>query len=207
MPNLPMKKTKEIITGCCLVGLSLALTSDAYATGARGELTCYNSCRNYSIETPADYDNEDQAAQALYNDALAFCSDQGGLAYHMVESFYASENNKLHGTSWEVTSYNSGRGLVDINFYKELNIQFGDDGRFWGRSFCNAYGGYYTVSGDRISKRIDTMTVMACGDGFISRKENLFREAVGAATRYEIRGDQLILKDDYGTVLALLSRK
>ena len=108
MPNLAMKKTKEIITGCCcLVALSLAFTTAAYGIGARGELTCYNSCRNYSIETPADYDNEDQAAQALYNDALAFCSDQGGLAYYRVESFYAAENIQLPETSWEVTSYNN----------------------------------------------------------------------------------------------------
>lgn len=207
MPNLALKKTKEIITGCCLVGLSLAVTTDAYALGARGELTCYDSCRNYSIETTAHYDSEDRAAQVLYNDALTFCSDKGGLADYSVDSFFGAENMQLSGTSWEVTSYHDGRGLVDINFYKELNIQFGDDGRFWGHSFCNKYSGDYTVSGDRISKRIDTMTVMACGNEFISRKEKLFREAFRDAARYETRGDELILKDDNGTVVALLTRR
>lgn len=207
MSNLAMKKTKEIFTACCLVALSLAFTTDAHAIGARGEFTCYNSCENYSIETTTNYYSEDQATQGLYNDALTFCYDKGGLAGYSVNSFFSAANIQLPGTFWEMTSYNDGRGLVDINFYKELDLQFGEDGRFWGHSFCNKYSGDYTVSGDRISKRIDTMTVMACGNEFISRKEKLFQEALGDAARYETRGDQLILKDDNGTVVALLTRR
>lgn len=205
MPNLALKKTKEIITGCCLVGLSLAVTTDTYALGARGELTCYDSCRNYSIETTAHYDSEDRAAQVLYNDARTFCSDKGGLADYSVDSFFGAENMQLSGTSWEVTSYNDGRGLVDINFYKELDIYFGEDGIVEGTSFCNGYAGRYTVSGNRISMS-PAATFKLC-ERFIMRQENLLLEAFRDAARYETRGDELILKDDNGTVVALLTRR
>lgn len=207
MPNLALKKTKEIISGCCLVGLSLALTPDAHATGARGELTCYDSCKSYSIETKADYYSEDRAAQVLYNDALTFCSDKGGLADYSVDSFFSAENIQLAGTSWEVTSYNDGRGLVDINFYKELDIYFGEDGIVEGTSFCNDYtGSYYTASENQISMRAGTSTYKSCEEGRM-RKDQLLMEALRDAARYETRGDQLILKDDYGTVVALLARR
>jgi heat shock protein HslJ len=206
MPNLALKKTKEIITGCCLVGLSLAVTTDAYALGARGELTCYDSCRNYSIETTAHYDSEDRAAQVLYNDALTFCYDKGGLADYSVDSFFGAENMRLSGTSWEVTSYNDGRGLVDINFYKELDLQFGEDGRFRGGSFCNNYMGEYTVSGNRISMKGGIITYKSCEERRM-RQDELLLEAFRDAARYETRGDELILKDDNGTVVALLTRR
>ncbi|WP_446010172.1 META domain-containing protein [Candidatus Electrothrix sp.] len=169
-------------------------------------MTCYNSCRNYSIETPADYDNEDQAAQALYNDALAFCSDQGGLAYYRVESFYGDENVQLSGTSWEVTRYNDGRGLVDINLYRELDLRFWEDGKFGGRAFCNNYMGDYTVSEDEISMEAVISTYKWCEQRRM-RQDDLLVEAFRDAARYETRGDQLILKDDYGRVVLLLSRK
>jgi len=200
MPNLALKKTKEIITACCLVALSLAFTTHAYALGARGELTCYNSCRNYSIETPADHYTEDQAAENLYRDALAFCSDKGGLASHKVESFFSAENIQLSGTSWEVTDYNDGRELVDIKSYQKLDIRFEEDGTVHGASFCNDYAGYYTVSEDKISMR--PVATFALCEGLM-RQEELFRDAA----RYETRGDQLILEDDNGTVVALLARK
>ena len=204
MPNLDMKKTKEIITACCLVALSLAFTTDAHAIGARGELTCYNSCENYSIETTTNYYSEDQATQGLYNDALTFCFDKGGLANYSVNSFFSAENIQLSGSSWEVTSYNDGQGLVDINFYKELNIHFGEDGILQGRSFCNDYAGYYTVFENQISMG-PAATFMLC-EGLM-RQEDLFLEALRAAEKYEARGDQLILKDGNGTVIALLTRR
>ncbi|MDU9049757.1 MAG: META domain-containing protein [Candidatus Electrothrix sp. Rat3] len=184
--------------------MSLALTTDAYALGARGDLTCYNSCRNYSIETTANYDSEDRAAQVLYNDALAFCSDKGGLANHRVDSFFSAENIQLPGTSWEVTDYNDGRELVDINSYQKLDIRFEEDGTVQGASFCNDYTGYYTVSEDKISMR-PVATFGVC-EGLM-RQEELFLEALRDAARYETRGDQLILEDDNGTVVALLVRK
>ncbi|MCI5138008.1 MAG: META domain-containing protein [Candidatus Electrothrix sp. AR1] len=204
MSNLAMKKTKDIITACCLVALSLAFTTDAHAIGARGEFTCYSSCENYSIETTTNYYNEDQATQGLHNDALTFCSDKGGLAGYSVNSFFSAANIQLPRTSWEVTSYNDGQGLVDINFYKELDIHFGEDGILQGRSFCNDYAGYYTASENRISMGA-AATFKFC-EGLM-RQEDLFLEALRAATTYETRGDQLILKDGNGTVVALLTRR
>ncbi|XCN74059.1 MAG: META domain-containing protein [Candidatus Electrothrix aestuarii] len=206
MSNLALKKTKEILTSCCLVALSLSFATAAYAIGARGEFTCYDSFSMYSIETRMDHCTEEQAAQVLYNDACNFCSDKGGLANFRVNSFGSAEKIKLSGTSWEVTSYNDGRGLVDINFYKELDIQFGADGRFWGRSFCNNYMGDYTVSGDRISMKAGSSTYMRCEERRM-RQDDLLLEAFRAAVGYETKGDQLILKDDYGTWVVVLIRK
>jgi heat shock protein HslJ len=123
-----------------------------------------------------------------------------------VNSFFSAANIQLPGTFWEVTSYNDGQGLVDINFYKELDIDFQEDGRFWGGSFCNDYtGSYYTVSENQISMRAGSATYKLC-EGLM-RKDQLLLEALRAATTYETRDDQLILKDDNGTVVALLTRR
>ncbi|MCI5123189.1 MAG: META domain-containing protein [Candidatus Electrothrix sp. AR5] len=204
MSNLAMKKTKEIFTACCLVALSLAFTTDAHAIGAKGEFTCYSSCEIYSIETTTNYYSEDQATEHLYNDALTFCSEKGGLVNYSINSFFPAENIQLSGSSWEVTSYNDGLGLVDINFYKELNIHFGEDGILQGTSFCNDYAGYYTVSENQISMRPAARFKFCEG---LMREEDLFLEALRAAATYETRGDQLILKDGNGTVIALLTRR
>ena len=213
MPNLAVKKTKEIITSSCLLALpfafAFACTSDAYAVGARGELTCHKSCTTYSIKTRADHCGKDEATQTLYRDALIFCSDKGGLTSYRVNSFFSAENIQLSGTSWELTAYHDGQELVNminIDLYKELDIRFGEDGRFGGRSFCNNYTGEYTVSGDQISMKGGILTFMECSSGLME-KDELFLEALRAAAIYETRADQLILKDDNGTVLALFRRE
>ncbi|MCI5156975.1 MAG: META domain-containing protein [Candidatus Electrothrix sp. AUS1_2] len=206
MPNLALKKTKKIITTCCLAVLPFAFTTNSYAVGARGELTCYNSCTRYSIETPADHYTEDQATENLYRDALFFCSDKGGLTGYRVDSFFSAENIQLTGTSWEVTEYNDGQGLVEINLYKKLPIRFGEDGRFGGGSFCNNYMGEYTVSGNQISMKGGIITYKSCEESRM-RQDELLLEAFRAATRYEIRGDQLMLEDDNGTLVVVLTRK
>ena len=204
MPNLALKKTKKIITTCCLAVLPFAFTTNSYAVGARGELTCYNSCTRYSIETPTDHCTEDQATENLYRDALIFCSDKGGLTGYRVDSFFSAENIQLAGTSWEVTDYNDGQGLVEINFYKELDIRFGEDGILEGQSFCNGYAGYYTASENRISME-PAATFMLC-EGLMG-KETRFLKALRAATRYETKDDQLMLEDDNGTVVVVLVRR
>lgn len=211
MPNLAVKKTKDIITSCCLLALpfAFACTTDAYAVGARGELTCYNSCTTYSIKTRANHCSKDEATETLYRDALIFCSDKGGLTSYRVNSFFSAENIQLSGTSWELTAYHDGEELVNIiniDLYKELDIRFGEDGRFGGRSFCNNYTGEYTVSEDRISMKGGTLTFMACSSGLME-KDELFLEALRATAIYETKGDQLILKDDNGTVAALFRRE
>ncbi|RWX46551.1 Heat shock protein HslJ [Candidatus Electrothrix aarhusensis] len=204
MPNLAIKKTKEIIIVYCLVVLSLVFATDTYAVGAKGELICYNSCEIYSIKTTVNYYSKDQATQGLYSDALVFCSDKGGLENYSVNYFFSAENFLLPGTSWEVTSYNDGQGLIDINFYKELVIHFGRDGIIQGISFCNGYAGYYTVFENQIS--MGPAATFGLCEGLM-RQEELFLEALRAATIYETRGDQLILKDGNGTAVALLARK
>ncbi|MCI5130147.1 MAG: META domain-containing protein [Candidatus Electrothrix sp. EH2] len=206
MPKLAVKKTKAIITSCCLVALPFACITDAHAVGARGELTCHKSCTTYSIKTRADHYTEDQAAETLYRDALVFCSDKGGLTSYKVNSFFSAENIQLSGTSWEMTNYNDGRGLAYIDFCRELDIEFGKDGRFRGQSFCNNFMGEYTVSGEQISMKGGSTTFMSCNSELMD-KDELVLEALRDAAKYEIKDDQLILKDDNGTVVALLRRK
>ncbi|MCI5120425.1 MAG: hypothetical protein D3908_04365 [Candidatus Electrothrix sp. AUS4] len=83
-----MKKIKGLIAACFLVLLSLAVTSNAQAVGAKGQFTCYNYYAIFPIETSANYCSQDQAAQALYRNALAFCSTRGGLSSYNVNYFF-----------------------------------------------------------------------------------------------------------------------
>lgn len=86
-----MKKIKGLIAACFLFLLPLAITSNAQAIGAKGQFTCYNYYAIFPIETAANYCSEDEAVQALYSNALTFCSDKGGLAGYNVSHFFYYE--------------------------------------------------------------------------------------------------------------------
>jgi len=71
-------------------------------------------------------------------------------------------------------------------------IEFGADGRFAGRAYCNRYAGAYQQPepGRLTIAPTFAATLAACPPPSIADE---FMRAIGAVTRYELRGDQLRL--------------
>jgi heat shock protein HslJ len=64
-------------------------------------------------------------------------------------------------------------------------LNFGKDGRVTGRSFCNNYGGNYTLTGEGLSIELKMSTLMACLPE-VATQEKLFTELLEGAQRFEI---------------------
>jgi heat shock protein HslJ len=105
----------------------------------------------------------------------------------------------LSGTSWILavligTSVHAGGGTASMTF---------DNGRVYGSDGCNRYSSAYALAEDRI--RIDANLVIseeACVQAALQRAV-AFVEALTNASRYRREGEQLILLDAEGRMLAI----
>lgn len=81
----------------------------------------------------------------------------------------------------------------------------GGQKRAVGFTGCNRMTGSYTLEGDRITFAQMAGTMMACAEGM--ETEQAFHEALKAAARWVIRGEQLTLLDASGKPLALFESR
>lgn len=72
--------------------------------------------------------------------------------------------------------------------------------RLAGSGGCNRMMGSYTLEGEAISFGQVASSMMACEDGM--EQEQSFFRALNAARRWSVKGDDLALLDESGTVLA-----
>jgi uncharacterized lipoprotein YbaY/heat shock protein HslJ len=80
-------------------------------------------------------------------------------------------------------------------------LNFGKDGRVTGRSFCNNYGGNYTLTGEGLSIELKISTLMACLPE-VGTQEKLFIELLDGVQRFEIDSSgTLILHSSNGRTL------
>jgi heat shock protein HslJ len=113
----------------------------------------------------------------------------------------------LGGTPWQVVSYNNGRGgVVSVSADSTITALFGDDGRVSGDTGCNRYEASYTIDGRTIAAGPIATTRRACSSEDLATQEALFLTALGAATRYELIGDKLTLRNDAGAAQVILVR-
>jgi len=75
--------------------------------------------------------------------------------------------------------------------------------RFTGNGGCNHISGNYTLDKNEISFGEVISTKMACPD---IEFENTFLSTLNSITRYEVKGDDLILKRNRDVLLVLRSR-
>jgi heat shock protein HslJ len=122
---------------------------------------------------------------------------------------FEGEEATLQNTSWEVISYNNGRGgVVSVIIDTELTADFGDDNRISGNAGCNNYNTTYEVDGDEISIGPAATTRMFCEqpEG-IMEQENEYLTALQSAAQYKIEGDRLTLYTASGSTAANFQRK
>ena len=116
-------------------------------------------------------------------------------------TYERAEEVALPGTSWNVTSYNNGKGgVTTLVAGSEMTLEFGDDGTVSGSGGVNRYNGPYTVDGDAITIGPLAMTKMA-GDPELMDQEQAFVKALEASTQWKVSRGKLELRDADGSAM------
>jgi heat shock protein HslJ len=114
--------------------------------------------------------------------------------------FEAQPTLTVNGTSWDVQSYNNGRGAVTTLIPgTSMIVHFAEDGTISGSSGCNSYAGTYTVDGNSISISELATTRLACADD-VMQQEQEFLAAMQASTTYALVPDRMSMRDDGGAL-------
>ena len=104
----------------------------------------------------------------------------------------------LAGTDWLLTSLNGEAVPAEV----PVTAKFGEDGSLSGTSGCNNYSTSYTVDGSSLTiNPLIAGTMMACPEPQMSI-ETAYMGMLGTVAGYEINGDELLLKDANGNVVA-----
>ena len=163
--------------------------------------------------------------EAVMEQEQAFLAILGNSALYQVEGnalrianaagetilqYRAQEPMPLVGTDWEVLSYNNGQGgVTSVILGTEITALFGQDESLTGSAGCNNYTTSFTVgSGSSASRGTSSVgppvtTRMFCGEpeGTMDQ-EGSYLNALESAATYEIKGQELELKDAGGTRMA-----
>jgi putative lipoprotein len=105
-------------------------------------------------------------------------------------------NDPLNGTAWTLTSINNSPPLENTT----VTVEF-KDGKIGGSSGCNSYGGFYKVSGEKITTDSIAMTLMACMDQGVMAQEQAFLEYLQEAQAFKLNEDQLQILSSNGKSL------
>lgn len=121
---------------------------------------------------------------------------------------FEGEDASLAGTSWDVISYNNGRGgVVSVIIGTELTAEFGEDDRLSGSAGCNTYNTTYEIDGDEISIGPTATTRMFCeAPEGVMEQEGEFLSALQSAATYTIEGDRLTMRTASGSTAANFQR-
>jgi heat shock protein HslJ/uncharacterized lipoprotein YbaY len=121
---------------------------------------------------------------------------------------YATETQELAGTSWQVISYNNGKGgVVSVIIDTEITANFGEDGQVTGRASCNNYFGPYEAQDGNISMGPFGATEMWCSEPEgIMDQESQYLAALETAATYKIEGHRLSMRTADGAMAVNFQR-
>lgn len=131
---------------------------------------------------------ESAATYQIIANRLELINHDGALA----AMFHAVEPVELPGSTWDVHSYNNGKGGVTTAINgTALNISF-DAETAAGLAGCNNFTGSYEVDGENISFGPQATTRKFCPDPEgIMEQETEFLAALQGVVRFEVQGDQM----------------
>jgi heat shock protein HslJ len=98
----------------------------------------------------------------------------------------------LAGTEWVLRDLAGSPALEK----PQATLQFPEAGRAEGNGSCNQFNGSVTISDSSIKFGPLAATRMACVANGIGDQEDRYFKALGAATRYELRGEKLLIYFD-----------
>ncbi|GGB32801.1 hypothetical protein GCM10011502_02350 [Oceanisphaera marina] len=112
----------------------------------------------------------------------------------------------LQSREWQVTNLNGEDVSVPAGAAAdaEASIHFGDDGRLYGRAFCNSFTGSYQLQGDKLSVPSDLAgTMMMCTEAQMQH-ERIMLDVLSHAQRIEwnANGGLVIFAEDGRTLTA-----
>jgi len=104
----------------------------------------------------------------------------------------------LKGKEWVVEDID-GKGIIDNS---RASLNFGDDGRLYGRASCNTYSAKYTLTGEGLTVASPVSTEKACAPSLM-QQEDRFLEVLRGVRRFEIDSTgALILRGGPGRSIA-----
>ncbi|WP_296808642.1 META domain-containing protein [Thiocapsa sp.] len=105
----------------------------------------------------------------------------------------------LQGPEWVVEDIGGG-GIIDRS---RVTLNFGADGRLWGRASCNTYQGEYTLTGETLTLALSATTMMACAPALMDQERNVF-DLLARIRAFEVdpTGALILKADDGRTLLA-----
>jgi len=139
----------------------------------------------------------------ISNEELIFKDSNG----NEVARFDAVEQG-LEGTSWQVISYNNGKGgVTSLIIGTEITAKFGEDGQLTGNSGCNSYFAEFKTDGDNIIIGTAGSTEMAClePEG-VMEQEQQYLAALETADTYKIVGLNMEMRTSEGSLVATFLR-
>jgi heat shock protein HslJ len=122
-------------------------------------------------------------------------------------SFIAVDQS-LGGTSWQVISYNNGKGgVTSLIIGTKITANFGEDNKLTGIGGCNSYFADYEIDGEKISIGPAGATEMAClePEG-VMEQEQQYLAAIQTAATYKIEGLNMEMRTADGAMVATFQR-
>jgi len=105
---------------------------------------------------------------------------------------------RLPGSAWQVTTFAGQTPLAD----HPITFEFDNEGNIAGDGSCNRFGGSCKIEGDKIEVGPLRSTRRAC-EPDIMQQEHKFLALLGAATRWAMDGDEIILTAPEGEIRAI----
>lgn len=123
-------------------------------------------------------------------------------------AIFSAVSQDLAGTSWEVISYNNGRGgVVSVTIGTQITAEFGETGELLGSAGCNNYFGPYETDGENISMGPFGTTRKACPEPEgIMEQETEYLAALETAATYKIDGLSMNMRTAEGSTVANFRR-
>jgi heat shock protein HslJ len=163
------------------------------------------ACPEPIMEQERDYTQAlaDTATFEITNDGLILKDSNGD----EVARFDAVDQ-ALEGTSWQVMSYNNGKGgVTSLIIGTEISANFGKDGQLTGNSGCNSYFAEYETDGDKINIGTAASTEMACTEPEgVMEQEQQYLAALATAATYKIEGLKMEMRTPEGSLVATFIR-
>ncbi len=131
--------------------------------------------------------------------------DAGGTAI----ATYHTVSQSLSSTSWDVISYNNGKGgVVSVINGTQLTALFGAAGALTGSAGCNDYNATYQTNGDKITIGPAATTRKFCETpAGIMDQETQYLTALTTAATYSISGNKMEMRTAAGALAATFQRK
>jgi len=121
---------------------------------------------------------------------------------------YKAQRQDLAGTSWQVLSYNNGKGAVtSVLNDTTITAEFSADGTLQGSSSSNTYQGTYETDKNqiRISSLAATKQYSSNLDG-IMEQETQYLQALHTASKYLVEGNSLEIRTEDEALVASFTK-